>query len=228
MTTAEQARADRPPLDPPTPARDGRPAWHLLLGGLLVVLALAAGLVLGRGTVDAVPRVTDPVDVGFVHDMKVHHAQAVEMSAVLHRRSQDPEVVALALDIMTTQQGQIGIMTGWLDLWGHVQTSTAPPMQWMGHSGPMPGLASAAELAALESLPAGELEEHFLRLMVRHHLGAVPMAAAAAEGATSPDLARLARGMEEGQAAEVHLMQDMLTARGHEPELGHGLHGGHG
>ncbi len=209
------------------PPDAGRPAWHLLLVGLLVLLALAGGLVLGRTTAGGVPRVVDPVDIGFAQDMKVHHAQAVRMSAVLHRRTADPEVQALALDVMTTQQGQIGIMSGWLDLWGHTQTTSGPAMAWMGHDGGMPGRASADEIASLEVLPTGELEEQFLRLMVRHHLGAVPMAAFAADRATSPDLVRLAGGMESGQAAEIELMQDMLLARGHDPEpvAGHGTHG---
>lgn len=205
----------------------GRPAWHLLLAGLLVLLALAGGLALGRSTAGGVPRVVDPVDIGFAQDMKVHHAQAVLMGSVLHRRSTDPQVQALALDVMTTQQGQIGIMSGWLDLWGHTQTTSGPTMAWMGHDGGMPGMASADEIASLEALPTSELEEAYLRLMVRHHLGAVPMAAFAADRATSPDLVRLAGGMESGQAAEIELMQDMLVERGHAPEPveEHGTHG---
>lgn len=190
----------------------------VLLAGLLVVLALAAGLVLGRGTADAVPRVTDAVDVGFARDMKVHHAQAVRMSAVVHRRSTDAELSFLALDILTTQQGQIGIMSGWLDLWGHTQTSRAPVMAWMGHEGAMPGMASSAEVVALERLPVAQLDEQYLRMMVRHHRGAVPMAAYAADHASSRDVVRLARAMEQSQAAEIDLMQSLLAARGHAPE----------
>jgi uncharacterized protein (DUF305 family) len=202
----------------------------LLLAGLLVVLALAGGLLLGRGTVDAVPRVDAAVDVGFTRDMKVHHAQAVRMSAVLHRRSTDPELSFLALDILTTQQGQIGIMTGWLDLWGHTQTSTEPAMTWMGHRGPMPGMAGAQELAALERLPVPQLEEQYLRLMIRHHEGAVPMASYAAEHARSPQVARLARAMAQGQAAEIALMQSLLARRGAAPEpaAAPSAHAGHG
>ncbi len=146
--------------------------------------------------------------------MKVHHAQAVGMSAVLHRRSTDPAVNYLALDILTTQQGQIGIMTRWLDPWGHTQASSRPAMAWMGHQGPMPGMASSQELAALEQLPLDELEEQYLRLMVRHHEGAVPMASYAAEHATSPDVVRLAGAREQGQLAEIASMQGMLAGAG--------------
>ena len=197
-----------------------RRSGALLLAALGVVLALAAGLVLGRGTVDAVERVDSAVDIGFARDMKVHHAQAVRMSAVLHRRSPDPELNYLALDILTTQQGQIGIMTGWLDLWGHTQTTTAPAMRWMGHEGPMPGMATDEQIAQLERLPVPQLEEQYLRLMVRHHQGAVPMAAYAVEHARSPEVVRLARAMEQGQAAEIDLMQGMLAQRGVAPEAG--------
>ena len=47
------------------PPSDGRrPAWHLLLAGAVALLALVAGLVLGRSTAGGVERVVDPVDVG--------------------------------------------------------------------------------------------------------------------------------------------------------------------
>lgn len=210
-TTTDSAVSREPQLS----QRDRRPAWQLLLAGLLVVLALGAGLLLGRGMVDGYPRIDDPVDVGFAQDMKIHHAQAVEMSAIVHRRSSDPQLNYLALDILTTQQGQIGIMSGWLDLWGQTQTSTQPVMSWMDN-GPheMVGMASEEEIAALETLPVPQMEEQFLRLMIRHHAGAVPMAGYAADHGTSPELTSLARGMEEGQASEIELMQSMLAARG--------------
>lgn len=208
-----------------TPART---AWRPLLAGLLVVAALAGGLLLGQGMNDGVPRVDSPVDVGFAQDMKIHHAQAVEMSAIVHRRGTEPRLSYLALDILTTQQGQIGIMSGWLDLWGQTQTSTRPMMSWMGteHAGSMPGMASDDEIAELETLPLPRMEEHFLRLMIRHHAGAVPMAAYQVEHGTSQELVDLARGMEQGQAAEIDLMQDMLMERGLplEPGLDHGAH----
>lgn len=209
---------------------DRWPAWSALVAGLLVVLALGGGLLLGRGMGDGSVRIDDAVSVGFAQDMKVHHAQAVEMSAIVHRRSPDPEVNYLALDILTTQQGQIGIMTGWLDLWGQTQSSRRPVMSWMeGHEGPMGGMATPEEVAALGRMSVAQMEEQYLRLMIRHHRGAVPMAGYAAERATSRDLARLAGGMKKGQAVEIELMQDMLVARGYEVEPeGPDGRGGHG
>ena len=213
-----------------TAARSHRTSLVVLLAGVGVVLALAAGLLLGRGLSEGPAPVEDPVSIGFAQDMKVHHAQAVEMSAVLHRRSADPDLAFLALDILTTQQGQIGIMSGWLDLWGATQTSTSEPMAWMeGHEGGMPGMATREQIAALERMPVAQMEEQFLRLMIEHHRGAVPMAAYAAEHADRPELAQLAHGMERGQASEIDLMQDLLVARGHAQQpAGEDPHAGHG
>jgi uncharacterized protein (DUF305 family) len=200
------------------PVRASRTSWPLLGAGLAVVLALLVGLLLGRATAGPTGGVDQRVDVGFAQDMKVHHAQAVAMSVPVHARSQDPEVEALALDILTTQQAQIGMMGGWLEQWGQTQAASGPTMAWMGHSGAMPGMASQEELASLRTLPAGELEEQFLRLMIRHHAGAVPMASYAAVEGRDPSLVRLAGGMVSGQQAEIDLMQDLLVARGHAPE----------
>ncbi len=214
-----------------TPSRS-RLGWLVPVGLLAAVLGLVAGLLLGRGMGNGVRAIDDPVDLGFARDMMAHHAQAVQMSEILHRRSPDPAINYLAFDILTTQHGQIGIMSGWLDLWRQPQSSSGPTMAWMGsaHDGPMPGMASAQEIAALNDLPIPQMTEQFLRLMIRHHRGALPMATYAAENATSPDLAALARGMNDGQAAEIQLMQDMLVQRGWEPEPedhGAGGHDGH-
>ncbi len=202
-----------------------RPAhhWHgwMLPSGLaLALMALVGGLLLGKGMTDRVARVSDPVSLGFVRDMSTHHAQAVRMSEVAHRRSPDPEINYLAFDVLSTQQGQIGIMAGWLELSEQDYSGRAPTMAWMGHTGPMPGMATDRELTALDSLPIPQMEEQFLRLMIRHHRGAVPMAEAAAARAGNPHVAAIAAKMSAGQQAEVDLMQRMLVARGHEPEPG--------
>ena len=66
----------------------------------------------------------------------------------VYDRSDDPAVRSLAFDILTTQQGQIGIMSGWLDAWGVPWTTAGPRMAWMGMptEGLMPGMATAEQL----------------------------------------------------------------------------------
>ena len=205
---AELASADR-----------SRTPW-LVPGGLaLALLGLIGGLMLGRGMTGAgSERVTDEVSVGFARDMSVHHARAVQMSEIVHRRSADPALNYMAFDILSTQQGQLGIMSGWLELWDQSQSGRAAPMAWMGHDGPMPGMATAAEIAELDTLSVAEMEERYLRLMIRHHRGAVPMADAAADAADSAALALLADKMSAGQQSEIDAMQDMLRQRDLAPE----------
>jgi uncharacterized protein (DUF305 family) len=200
------------------PARRGLPAWLVPAGLGLAVLGLLGGLLLGRGmAAEGAERVTDPVSLGFVRDMSVHHAQAVRMSEIAHRRSTDPKLNYLAFDILSTQQGQIGIMNGWMELWRQTPGGQDEPMAWMGHAGPMPGMATDDEIAELNTLPLPQMEEQFLRLMIRHHRGAVPMADAAADQATSPEVAAIASKMSAGQQSEVDLMQSMLADRGLAP-----------
>ena len=157
--------------------------------------------------------------------MTTHHAQAVRMSEIAHRRSPDPRINYLAFDILSTQQGQIGIMAGWLELSEQSHSNPEPPMAWMGHIGPMPGMATDDQLDRLNTAPVPQMEEQFLRLMIRHHRGAVPMADAASR-ASSPQVAGFAEKMSAGQQSEVDLMQSLLIERSYRPET-EGMSAGH-
>lgn len=210
--------SDTHPQPHDDPAAGSR-AWLVPAGLALALAALLAGLLLGRGMTGnaAAAAATDPVSVGFLRDMKVHHAQAVEMSEIVHRRSDDPAINYLAFDILSTQQGQIGIMAGWLDLSRQTQ-SGGERMAWMGHEGPMPGMAGDEQVAELNTLPVPRMEEQYLRLMIHHHRGALPMTQQAAERSGSTDVADLAGQMHAGQASEIDLMQRLLAERGLAPE----------
>ncbi|MCA9859713.1 MAG: DUF305 domain-containing protein [Thermomicrobiales bacterium] len=140
------------------------PAWvPLVLGVLALVLGALALYLFVQG--DDVPA-NDSADVGFVRDMSVHHTQAVEMANIVYRRTDDPDIARLARDIADTQQFQIGMMTGWLDIWGHTVSSEQPLMEWMGDHAmtlppPPPGLDdddSPAGMDASASPVAGDAE----------------------------------------------------------------------
>lgn len=104
--------------------------WIAVALGLLA-LALGA-LALYFYTQDDDHPADDSADVGFVRDMSVHHAQAVEMANIAYRRTDDPDIARMARDIADTQQFQIGMMTGWLDGWGLPVSSDQGIMTWMG------------------------------------------------------------------------------------------------
>lgn len=157
-------------------------------------------------------------DVGFARDMSEHHRQAVEVSALLYDRTEDETMRILAYDILTTQQAQIGMMSGWLDAWGYRWFGSGPKMEWMGMSvdGLMPGMATRAELNQLQDAQGVEADALFIQLMIPHHRAGVVMAEAAAEQAKTEIVRNLAQGMAEAQQAEIEYMQQLLQEKGYE------------
>lgn len=215
----------------PRPARHRR--WWPAVAVLLVVgLAVAggAGYLLGRS---ASPPADDSVEAGFARDMQVHHAQAVEMSLIVREKSSDPALRAMAYDVITSQQQQIGQMYAWLDGWGLPQTSSRAPMAWMsgmGHSGMggmpsgsdsmkmlpdgrMPGMALAADLERLKAAHGRAAEVLWLQLMIPHHQAGVMMAEAAIQKSDDPQVVKLANAIRTAQLAEIDQMRQMLKER---------------
>ncbi|MGH3450053.1 MAG: DUF305 domain-containing protein [Haloechinothrix sp.] len=222
-------------------AKDGyaTPTWARVLifgAAALAVLLIGAtiGLLIGRsGALDDPAAPTPgPVDVGFAQDMSVHHLQAVTMGNWVRDHSTDPAIRQLGFDIASTQQGQVGTMQGWLTLWEEPEQAVGEPMGWMStHAGHdampsipataegalMPGMATQDELKKLRSLSGKRLDVYFLQLMLRHHMGGVPMAEYAVKNAELPAVRRLAQSMLDSQGAEMTLMRRMLADRGAHP-----------
>ena len=215
-TSAEVAGRDRRPL---------LLAGAVLGSALLLVIGLVVGA--GFGTDSEGAPAEGSVDVGFSRDMRDHHAQAVEMSVLVRERTQDPEVQSLALDILLTQQQQVGQMYGWLAAWGVSQRGSGPPMRWMsmkggqGHGsmsmmpgGAMPGMATDAQLATLTRARGERAERIYLQLMIPHHRAGVMMAKYATGRAQEPQVRRLAQRIVQGQTAELKVLTAMLDDRG--------------
>lgn len=183
---------------------------------LIAVLALAAALLIAAALALA-PRLSTPgersVEVRFVREMIQHHAQAVDMATRIRDRAEERTLRSVALDIQLSQQEQIGQMRGWLTLWG---------VPWGGvgmtaEHARMMGMATPAELNRLDTLPPAEAERHFLRLMIRHHQGALAMVKPALAPGVRPEVRTLARQIDAAQGGEIRLMTAMLAARGGEP-----------
>jgi uncharacterized protein (DUF305 family) len=191
----------------------------LVLVVVVILLGLVAGLGFWFGTrTTAMPTENSP-EAGFARDMATHHAQAVDMAALLRDRTDNPEMRQVALDMMLTQQAQIGQMQGWLAVWNLPLAQTGPAMAWMGMpmTGPMPGMASPDDLNRLRSLKGLEAEGLFLSLMIPHHRGGVDMAKAILERTKRPEVVALAESIIYAQNSEIDLMQQMLKDRGLPP-----------
>jgi uncharacterized protein (DUF305 family) len=186
---------------------------------LLAAAAVGAGVV-AASTTDAPPlELLSDTDIGFAQDMSGHHQQAVTMSDMLAADA-GPDVHALAEGIRFQQLNEIGQMTGWLQLAGAPPAATHP-MAWMHadsdhhHSGPaaMPGLASPADLAALQRSTGRTNEVLFLQYMTRHHQGGIEMAAYAGRHTTNDAVRRAVMLMVDEQTQELQLMSTMLSQR---------------
>lgn len=150
-------------------------------------------------------------EVTFARDMAAHHQQAVEMAFLLRERSTDEELRRFALDILLTQQAQIGQMQGWLAAWDQPLSGPQPVM---GGQAEMMGMASREQVNELQTLPVAEAEVAFLQLMIRHHQGGVMMAQEALRQTHRSEVVRLATAIVNGQQSEIEYMQDMLEQRG--------------
>lgn len=223
-----------------------------MIGALFAVALLALGFLVGyaldsgndrsdESLAIAVPAV-DSVDAGFLRDMIAHHNQAVVMAHYAETDSTDPEIKRTSYDLLTTQQGQIGTMSGWLMLWQLPQQVYGPRMAWMGTAmaghdmggmgsstaeasvsaqsaggALMPGMATDAQLAQLGTLRGTASDVLYLQLMIRHHQGGTAMMRYAEAHAENPILANFAGQMANTQDSEVAVMTQMLALRGAKP-----------
>ena len=193
--------ADADTATAPTTDRLRRVLGAVIAVALLVLAGAAGWLLRGSGSSGA-----SAVDVGFAQDMATHHMQAVTMAGYERDNTTDSGLKVLAFDIETSQESQVGEMSGWLEAWNKSRNN-AHPMSWMGNAhgmhemaagGLMPGMATEAQMTKLESLHGKALDVFFLQLMIRHHQGGLPMAryaAAARVEVVRPD----ARGLDRAR-----------------------------
>jgi uncharacterized protein (DUF305 family) len=193
-----------------------------------LVVAAGGGYVIGHRS--AAQPGADSVDAGFAWDMAAHHRQAVTMAGYTRDHTTDSVIRTLAFDIETSQFNQAGQMQGWLDTWGLPPESPNAPMSWMagsghdmmgsdmmGRAGLMPGMATQAQLAKLDTLRGKTLDIFFLQLMLHHHQGGAPMAQWAATHASIAYVRNAAKKMADSQGAEIVLMEQLLRERGASP-----------
>lgn len=204
---------------------------RVIAAALVVAVLVGAGAFLaGRlSSGSAAAPTSESAAAGFLRDMQVHHAQAVDMAMTIRDISDDPDLRRLAYDIALGQSNQAGQMYGLLESWGLSQASGQPPMTWMsqpvidgsatehgdmGTGGTMPGMATSAQLDELRAATGVEAEKLFLTLMIAHHRGGLEMAEAVLARTTVPQVVTMAKGVIVSQQADIDAMQAMLEARG--------------
>ena len=114
-----------------------------------------------------------PADVRFMQGMIGHHAQALDMTALVATRSRSDAIRKLAQRIELSQADEIKMMQEWLTGRGQ-----KVPDQHAHHAPGatlMPGMLTAEEMARLAQATGPEFDRLFLEFMIKHHEGALTM-----------------------------------------------------
>jgi uncharacterized protein (DUF305 family) len=158
-------------------------------------------------------------DVQFMQGMIMHHAQAVEMTALIESHTENKELRSLGTRIGRSQADEIKFMKQWLMARGEpasLPMSHMPDMAGMdmsSHQMLMPGMLSAKQMDALKKAKAKEFDELFLTGMIQHHNGALIMVKDlfdTAGAGQDAELFNFATDVDSGQRAEIKIMQTML------------------
>ncbi|MCJ0891966.1 DUF305 domain-containing protein [Rhodococcus sp. ARC_M5] len=149
-------------------------------------------------------------DVMFARMMYPHHAQAVEMAAMVEGRTDNSDVVALASAIAAAQPPEMDRMTAWLAEWGQpAPSSDMGEMGGMNHSSGM-GMMTQRDMDALAAASGAEFDRQWLTMMIEHHEGAIDMANNEIADGSNPDAQEMARTIAATQQEEIETMEALL------------------
>ncbi len=170
-------------------------------------------------------------DVEFMQGMIVHHAQAVEMTALIPSHTQSKDLHSLGARISSSQSDEIKFMKRWLASRGESVQKAMPNMPGMDmpqgeshessrDSPPdssrmalMPGMLTPQQMEALRKAKGSEFDHLFLVGMIQHHKGALTMVKDlfdTAGAGQDAELFNFATDVDNGQRAEIRIMETML------------------
>jgi uncharacterized protein (DUF305 family) len=156
-------------------------------------------------------------DVQFVQDMIAHHAQALEMTALLGTRSERDDMRQLAERITRSQDDEIRTMRQWLRERGQAETAAHQ------HGAHGPGMLTPEEMARLAQEKGLTFDRLFLDLMIKHHRGALAMVDDLfnqAGSAQDAQLFGLTADILSEQTAEIDRMSALVAVLSPDPRIG--------
>jgi len=170
----------------------------------------------GAGAQAAAPAAAD---VSFMQGMIAHHAQAIEMVALIGARSTSAAMASLGERIEVSQKDEIAMMQQWLREHGQAAPDPlahmAMAMDMGDHDMPMmPGMLTKAQMAQLAAAKGAAFDRLFLAGMIQHHEGALAMVKelfATSGAAQNTAIFRFASDVDADQRAEIARMRAMLT-----------------
>lgn len=183
----------------------------------------APGTSTAAGTMASTPQAmeTPSFDQQFIDMAIPHHATIVSAAGAALIRVEDPELRAVAVDIILDQAVEVDKLR---DLRMRLAGSSLPTPMDMAMMTNMPGMAGIDPTAIAQQMnpaaftaqvcDAPEVDLTFIDLTIAHHEVAVMMAQVAMEQATDPELQALATHSaltQQTQIAELQQIRDRLA-----------------
>jgi uncharacterized protein (DUF305 family) len=152
--------------------------------------------------------------------MIMHHAQAVEMTALIQSHTQNSEIRTLGARISLSQSDEMKFMKRWLAARGQPDPMAMPGMPDMDMDGKpmhaMPGMLTPKQMDALRHASGTQFDYLFLTGMIQHHNGALIMVKDLFEhpgAGQDAELFDFATDADNTQRAEIRIMQNMLKEK---------------
>jgi uncharacterized protein (DUF305 family) len=160
---------------------------------------------------------------GMIH----HHAQAVEMTALMPSRSTNKRLLAFGKKISISQTDEIRFMQQWLQdhgqavpmgpgVTGRMDHMAGMQHMDMGSMPMMPGMLTPEQMKALAKAKGAAFDRLFLTGMIQHHKGALTMVVdlfATPAAGQDGQLYDFATDVDNTQTAEIKLMESMLKEK---------------
>ena len=159
-------------------------------------------------------------DAEFMQGMIMHHAQAVEMTALIESRTLNKDIRLLGARISQSQSDEMKFMKRWLEARGE---PISPPMAMASdktempshhHHSLMPGMLSQKQMEDLRQSKGKEFDDLFLSGMIQHHKGALAMVKEmfdTAGAGQDAELFNFATDVDSGQRAEIRILETLLS-----------------
>ena len=164
-------------------------------------------------------------DVKFLQGMIIHHQQAILMSSMADKRTNNETIVDLAKRIDVSQEDEINFMESWL--YDRGENKKYMPHHHMhmdmGMGMGMAGMATPKQLEDLKNTKATDFDRLFLQLMIAHHDGALKMVEELKEfsgSAYDPILSEFVSDLVNDQGVEIERMNTIAVNLSDDPRSG--------
>ena len=159
-------------------------------------------------------------DVKFLEGMIIHHQQAILMSQLASKRTNNKTIIDLANRIDVSQEDEIDFMDSWLKSRDEGISNKSNDHHMHIN---MAGMASPQQLKTLENSESTDFDRLFLQLMIAHHDGALEMVEELKKfpgSAFDPILNEFISDLVNDQGVEIERMNIIAVSLSDDPRAG--------